>query len=181
MTLPLCNKILQYIMPHALCAEIMLSDPPSKERLSHDSAVHDVLLMPGFGCYTKSGAPCQQRMQAKFPRSLCSIVKVFHLWELCKCLERGCVRRRSCFANAALQCLMATRPMGAYLASGLHTSRGCPAPPGAFCPLCQLELLAREMRRGDGPATAQPLLHRVRLFCRDMVAGEQVVDCSYCL
>lgn len=88
------------------------------------------------------------------------------------------MRRRSCFANAALQCLFATRPMRAYLNSGLHTSRGCPAPAGAFCPLCQLERLARDMRGSDdGPATAQPLLHRVRLFCRDMVAGEQVTHC----
>ena len=86
----------------------------------------------------------------------------------------GCVYARSCFANAALQCLFATRPMGAYLSSGLHTSRACPAPAGAFCPLCQLEHLARDMSGADGPATAQPLLHRVRLFCRDMVAGEQV-------
>lgn len=81
----------------------------------------------------------------------------------------------SCFANAALQCLMATRPMGAYLASGLHSSRGCPAPKGAFCPLCRLERLARAMAAdGDGPASAQPLLSQVQLFCRDMVAGEQV-------
>ncbi len=86
----------------------------------------------------------------------------------------GHVHECSCFANAALQCLVATRPMCAYLCSGLHSSRGCPAPAGAFCPLCQLESLARGMRDGDRPANAQPFISHVRLLCRDMIVGEQV-------
>ena len=58
---------------------------------------------------------------------------------------------RSCFANAALQCLFATPPVAQHLAQRGHSAAGCPAPEGAFCPACELEALHAQARPCQQP------------------------------
>jgi ubiquitin carboxyl-terminal hydrolase 36/42 len=45
----------------------------------------------------------------------------------------------NCYANSALQCLLASRPLRAYLDQGLH-SRDCNKPGNEWCLLCQLQV-----------------------------------------
>jgi hypothetical protein len=45
----------------------------------------------------------------------------------------------NCYANCALQCLLASRPLRAYLDQGLH-SRDCNKPGNEWCLLCQLQV-----------------------------------------
>lgn len=54
----------------------------------------------------------------------------------------------NCYANSALQCLLASRPLRAYLDQGLH-SRDCNKPGNEWCLLCQLQVCVAIIAKGS--------------------------------
>ncbi|KAI8475527.1 MAG: hypothetical protein J3K34DRAFT_517344 [Monoraphidium minutum] len=79
----------------------------------------------------------------------------------------------SCYANATMQCLLATRPLRAFLDAGVH-SAGCRKPPCAWCLLCELqELTARVADEGGEPLSVRQLLRNIRQVAKGMAYGRQ--------
>lgn len=61
--------------------------------------------------------------------------------------------RNTCYANALIQILMATRPLAAHLLEVDHASN-CPKPPNQWCPMCCLSSWAKKSLAGSQPAIA---------------------------
>ncbi|WIA19159.1 hypothetical protein OEZ85_003805 [Tetradesmus obliquus] len=80
----------------------------------------------------------------------------------------------NCYANSALQCLLASRPLRAYLDQGLH-SRDCNKPGNEWCLLCQLQVLCKRMAEAPvgSEVSVRPLLSHLRRFAKTLSLGRQ--------
>eukprot|EP00878_Enallax_costatus_P006492 GHUV01006806.1.p1 GENE.GHUV01006806.1~~GHUV01006806.1.p1 ORF type:complete len:820 (+),score=282.32 GHUV01006806.1:139-2598(+) len=81
----------------------------------------------------------------------------------------------NCYANAALQCLLANKPLRAYLDQGLHSS-SCNKPSRhEWCLLCELQVICKRLdaaSAGD-EVSIRPLLRHLRRFAKTLSYGRQ--------
>jgi ubiquitin carboxyl-terminal hydrolase 36/42 len=112
-------------------------DPPHPHPLTHPQKV----IFP-YDAFLKLASAARRRAAA--PRGLLNV-------------------GNSCYANATMQCLLATRPLRAFLDAGVHAT-GCRKPGGAWCLLCELQELCRQMAgEGGDVLSIRPLLRNIRM------------------